>query len=311
MLNKPPFQPIFLHPKHWLTWLIAGIIYLTIFLPHFMRIWLAKGLGWLFYTFWHKRRQVVLANLTLCFPDNSPQENKILMKKFFFSLALTLFETALSWWANPNKLKKHVTIHGLENYQKAQAKGKGVILFSAHFTTLEICGAMASFTVQYGGMYRPAKNIVVEYLMLCGRFNRCSPWFTSRDIRGLIRSLRKNETLWYATDQNASRKEGIFVPFFGTLASTNYATSRLAKITQAAVVPFYGIRRADNQHYDVYFEPALTDFPSDSLEQDTTRTNQLIEQWVKKNPAQYLWSHRRFRTRPQITEPSFYDSAKK
>ncbi len=307
MQKKPEFQWSFLAPTYWATWFAMGLLYLSIYLPSFVRIGLSKGIAWILFTFWKKRRRIARINIQTCFPQKTALEQRQLLKQHFFSLSLGVFELALAWWANPHWLKKRVTVHGLEHIQKAIAQDKGVLMVSAHFTTIDICGAFASLFFEFGGMYRKAKNPVFDYLMLRGRYRRCPYLFSSKEVKGVIRCLRKKGIIWYAADQNAARREAVFVSFFGETASTSTATARLSKISKALVVPFYGIRRADGQHYDIYFNPALTHYPQGDLVKDTQRINHMLEEWITQAPEQYLWTHQRFRTRPDRAE-RFYEN---
>jgi len=307
MQEKPKFQWDYLSPIYWPTWLVMGLLYLTIFLPSSLRILFSKGIGVFLYLVWRKRRHIAKINIQTCFPNKTQQQQTELLKAHFFSVALGIFEIALAWWASPKKLASIVTIHGLENINKGLHQGKGILLVSAHFTSLDIFGAFASTAIEISAMYRKAKNPVANYIMLKGRFNRCPALFSSKEVKNLIRFLRQNNIVWYAADQNTARKESVFVTFFGETASTNMATARLSKITKAAVIPFYGKRSADAKHYDIYFEPLLDHYPQGDLHQDTQRINHIIEHWVCQIPEQYLWVHQRFRTRPNRTDPKFYE----
>ena len=111
----------------------------------------------------------------------------------------------------------------------------------------------------------------------------------------MIRALKKGEVVWYAPDQGHGKKDSLFVPFFNVPALTLAATSRLAKITGAAIVPYFPQRLPGKASYQVIIQPALEDFPSDDLATDTRRINQLLEEWIRQVPEQYLWIHRRFK----------------
>jgi KDO2-lipid IV(A) lauroyltransferase len=155
-------------------------------------------------------------------------------------------------------------------------------------------------------MYRPAKNPVVCQLMEKGRKRRCREVIPRDDVKRVVRSLRAGNAVWYAPDQNVGRGRAVFVDFFGHKAATTPASSRLAAMTGAKVVPFKVVRKADGSGYLLTLEPALEGFPTDDQEADTRRINALIERWVREYPEQYLWIHQRFRTRPNKSDPSFY-----
>ena len=142
--------------------------------------------------------------------------------------------------------------------------------------------------------------------MARSRALECGEVFPRDDIRRLLRRLRAGHVVWYAPDQNTQRKKAVFVRFFGHLAATTPATHKLAKMTGARVVPFKSVRKADGSGYRLELEPALEDFPSEDIEADTQRINDIIERWVREDPDQYLWIHRRFRTRPDRNDPRIY-----
>ncbi len=219
-----------------------------------------------------------------------------------------MFEFALGWWAPDAKLRDLVTMEGLEHLRAAFERGHGVILLSAHFTTLEIGGrfiAMQAGDLPLNAMYRPNENPVLERAIRDRRTRQFGTPIGRDDVRAMLRALRRNEAVWYAFDQNYRRKHRVFAPFFGVSAATNTATSRLAQTTGAAVVPFYTRRLPGTCRYVQRIDPALEGFPGDDAEADAARLNALIEGWVREAPEQYLWTHRRFRTRPR-GEPKFY-----
>ncbi len=153
-------------------------------------------------------------------------------------------------------------------------------------------------------MYRPNENPVLEHQIRGNREARFGEPIKRDDIRGVIRALRCGEGVWYASDQNYGHQHSVFAPFFGIPAATNTATSRIARSTGAAVVPFFTLRLPDGRYLQI-IEPALTDFPSDDPARDAERINHLIEDWVRQAPEQYFWMHRRFKDRPGY-EPRFY-----
>ena len=229
-----------------------------------------------------------------------------MLREHFASLGISILEAALGWWASKERLEKLVHISGMEHVEQARQQGKGIIVLAAHFTSTELGASLLSMYVPGYFMYRPHKNPVLDRVTYKGRMRWTEQSFTRDNIRGMIRALRNNRTIWYAQDQNTSRREGVFVDFFGHKACTNSATARLAKVTGASVIPFRCTRREDGRGYDLVLEPALENFPSGDLDADTQRINDVIERWVRECPAQYLWVHRRFRTRPDPNEPSPY-----
>lgn len=288
----------FLHPRYWLTWLGLGLLWLLVQLPWRLQMWLGKQFGLLMYYALPKRRLICCINLELAFPELSPQQRQWLTREHFISLGRGLLETALSWWGNDQKLAQQTVIEGMEHLQAAMQHG-GVVLLSAHFTSLELGGRILAQYAPLHVIYRPHQNPLIEWRVARLRSKRYGKAIPRDNIRDMIRSLQQGHVVWYAQDQNFGHKNSVFAPFFNILAATNTATSRLAKLGNAQVVPFFTLRTATG--YRLRFLPALENFPSPAILDDTTRINCLIEQQVREFPAQYLWTHRRYKDAPDGT----------
>jgi KDO2-lipid IV(A) lauroyltransferase len=282
-------------PQHWPMWLAIGFLWLADKLPWPEKRLLARGLGWFVFNILCLRRRVVFTNLRLCYPGASTAEITRLARAHYDSLALGLFELCAGWWSPTSKLPPHRII-GLEHLQGALARGHGVILLSAHFTTLEIGGRFIAESHTLGGLYRDPNNPVVAHLMRNQRARHMSPAVHFDDLRGLIRALRANAAIWYAPDQGKRSKSSLILPFFGVPAITNTATSKIAEMTGAAVVPFF-VRRDADQSYTLTLHPPLENFPTADATADAIRVNQLIEENISLCPEQYFWVHKRFKAR--------------
>lgn len=285
-------------PRYWPTWIGLGLLRALTGLPFTWQLAIGRTLGRIALRFSAHRRHITAVNLELCFPELDCVQRHDLLVRHFESVGIGLLEIALSWWSPPQKLQPLVQIEGLEHLHAALARGKGVILLSAHFTTLEIGGRLLAQYAPFHVMYREHKNAAFESVMKHARATHYEKVIERSDIRGMLRSLKDNHAVWYAPDQNYGREHSVFVPFFGIAASTITATSRLAHISGAAVVPFFQERLEANAGYRLSLQPALENFPSDDVEQDTQRINTIIETQIRRVPAQYLWTHRRFKTRP-------------
>ena len=292
--------------RYWPTWLGFLCLRLMVFLPYTWLCRIGKIIGHLTMLFAKKRRKIAEINLSLCFPELLESDRKALIKAHFESLGVALFEIPMGWWGSDNALRGLAHVQGLKHLEDALKQGKGVILLSAHFTSMEIGARLLTLFLPFHVMYRSHKNPVMEKFIAKNRAKRCEKAIRRDDVRGLIRSLRDGKAIWYAPDQNTQRKQAVFVKFFGHLASTNSATARLTKLTGAAVVPFQTIRRAGGDGYDLILEPALDNYPVGNLKADTQQINDIIEGWVRENPEQYLWIHRRFRSRPSTGDPPIY-----
>jgi KDO2-lipid IV(A) lauroyltransferase len=298
--------PPHLHPKTWPTWIGLGIFRLLILLPYPL---VMRSGGWIGHITWWllpaKRRLVLKKNLELCFPELETSERENLARQHIESMGKGTLEVALAWWGKSEKLSKLVNFIGLEHLEKASTAGHGVILLSAHFSSLEIGGRLLALKAPFEALYRPSDNPAVEYLMQKNRSRHTEGAISKNDIKGMIRSLRKGKTIWYAPDQSPGLKNSVSAPFFGIDTLTSTATARLAKLTGASVIPFIPLRRSDGTGYDLQLFAALDNFPSDDEVADAVRINQLFESWIRERPEEYFWFHRRFK-RQSTGKSGFY-----
>ena len=296
----------FLLPRYWPVWLGLGTVKLMAALPYRWQMalgrWIGHGLRW----FAPRRRRIAETNLALCFPEWSLAQRKTVLNAHFAALGMGLFETALAWWAPDEKLRNLAHVQGAEYLEQAMAQGKGVILLTGHFTTLELGARFITWRQSFHAMYRRHKNLLYETWMRQERERRSRlPPLPHEDLRGLLRAFKRGRAVWYAPDQNHGLRNSVFVPFFGIPACTLTATSRLAAMSGALVVPYFPRRLPGNAGYQVVILPALEDFPSDDPAADARRINALFEQYIREAPEQYLWVHRRLKTRPP-GQPDLY-----
>ena len=236
---------------------------------------------------------MVLVNLRVCFPELTEPARRTLARRHYQSFALGILEVARCWWRHPSALPP-CRIEGLEALQHATASGRGVLLVSGHFTTLEIAGRMLALRTPLCCLYRDPNNPVLADLLRRHRTAWLSRAIEMRDMSGLIRALRAGEVVWYAPDQGKWTPQSAVLPFFGQPAITNLSTSRLAKMSGAAAFTFFPRREPDGS-YVLTVGPELTDFPSADPEADTLRLTTLLEDAIRAAPEQYLWVHRRFK----------------
>ena len=307
-MDRPRFRATFFHPRFWLLWLGLGVLWLVVQLPYRLQLCIGRALGALMYRVAGDRRRIAARNLELCFPDKCAAERKHLLKENFASTGIAFFEMAMSWWWSKPRLAKLAHIEGLEHLKQAQLEGRGVILMAFHFTTLEIGAALLGQKHTIDGMYREHGNPLFDFIQRRGRerHNLDSLAVERDDVRGMLKLLRSGRAIWYAPDQDYGAKQSIFVPLFGIQAATVTATSKFAKLGKALVVPFTQQRLADGSGYKLVIHAPLSDFPGESDEADCLRINQWVERAIRECPEQYLWAHRRFKTRPP-GEPKLYD----
>lgn len=284
-----------IHPRHWPTWLALGLLRLFEPLPYPVLLWLGRRVGDLLLLLPLNFVRIARRNLELCFPDKSAAERQRILREHFRSVGIGLFETAMAWWSPDERIHKLTRLEGEEHLQQALALGRGAILLSAHFTTLEMGACALCTRIPTSIMYRPTSNAVLENFLMGNRSRRAKRAIKRDDIRTLITALKSNEPVWYAPDQSYRKKGAEMVPFFGIPAATNTATSRLARMTGTRVLPFFPERLPGSQGYRVVIHPPLENFPSDDAVADAQRFNELIEEQARRLPEQYLWIHRRFK----------------
>lgn len=296
---------VFLQPKYFGVGLGIVLLRLCVYLPYRVQMAMGRCLGRAAMPFASHRRHITKVNLQLCFSNLSEPQRKVLLTECFESAGMAIFESAIACWMPKKRLVKLFHFEGQNHLTQALSKGKGALILTAHFTTLDLGGRILSLYTPFNVVYRKHKNPVFDWLLRKGREKHVYGTVTRNDVRGFLKSFKKNIPIFYAPDQDYGRRHSVFVPFFGVMAATITATSRIAKIAQTAVLPYVVSRRSDNKGYIATLYPPLENFPTDDFYQDALQVNQLIERAINTNPEQYLWQHRRFKTRP-LGEDSLY-----
>lgn len=304
---RPTFGWRLLHPVYWITWFGFGLWYLLAQLPYRWQVGLGRRLGRLVLSLARSRREIARCNLALCFPEKSAQERQAMLVGLAEALGVAFFETGMAWFWSARRLDAIYTVKGLEHLQQAQAVGQGVILMAFHFTHIDIGAKLLSRSVSIDGLYRPHKNAVYDYVQFAGRHRHTSQGHAipRNDMRAMTKALRRGRAIWYAPDQDYGPKHSVFAPFFGVPAATITATSQLAKLGRATVIPFTQMRNPDGSGYTLQVYPPWEDFPGADELVDANRINRFVEARILEQPAHYLWVHRRFKTRPP-GEPDVY-----
>lgn len=304
-MPKDASQTSFAHPRYWPAWLGIGAMRLGAWLPWRLKLALGKGIGLLAWRLARRRRHITETNLWLCFPELSEARRAELVRETFIANGIGLLETATGWCRDPEHLRHRVTFKGQEHMARVQAEGKGALIIGVHFSTLDLGGALHSLFFPADAVYRPHDNPLFERFMTRARSRIFGQAIDRHDLRGVVRRLKAGHNVWYSPDQDFGREASVFAPFFGISAATVRMTSRIARLTGAPVIPLIFHRNPDNRTYTLEYLPPLEDFPSGDEVADATRVNAVIEQAIRKHPEQYLWLHRRFKTRPE-GEPGLY-----
>ncbi|HEC75157.1 MAG TPA: LpxL/LpxP family Kdo(2)-lipid IV(A) lauroyl/palmitoleoyl acyltransferase [Methylophaga aminisulfidivorans] len=291
------FQARYLHPKFWLSWIGLLCMRLSVYLPAKLQNLLGMLLGQILRPFMSGRAKIVMRNLALCFPEKTLAERKALADKVLLNSGMMMIETAISWWASDKQLKKRVTYQGLEHLEAAKAEGKGVVLLTGHFTSMELGGRLIMLQTPAYVMFRHLKNPLFNAVMIRSRTHHSEGIVMRDDVRAMLRALKKNKVVWYAPDQDFGPRNSIFAKFFGVTAATIPATARMVKMTGAKVVPFVPRRNQDGSYHIEIF-PAWDGYPTGNEIDDAQRVNDWIELQIRSMPEQYFWLHRRFKTQP-------------
>ena len=293
------FQWSFLLPQYWGIWMGIILLMLLAILPWAIQYRLAHFLGNLAFKQLKSRRKTTLRNLEVCFPEWSSEQRQENARQVFVDQMLGIFETLNAWYC-PQWFENRMTIQGLEHLKQAQENGQGVLLLGTHSTLLDAGGYLCSQYLTLGVVYRPQNNPLLDMLIYRCRATIYTQQIDHDDMRGLIRSLKEGQAIWYSPDQDFGLKQGIMAPFFGVPAATVTAHRRLLKMAKAVAVPLYFYRTGDikDPRYQVLIEPIVASIPSDSELDDAILVNKIIENQLRIAPTQYMWFHRRFKTRP-------------
>jgi KDO2-lipid IV(A) lauroyltransferase len=293
-------------PRWWPTWILVAALALAGRLPCRVRLGLGCVLGDLLRRLLRRRRRIAEANLALCFAHWSAARRRALLRDHFRELGIGLFDMAAAWTLPGAALDRNLRHRGLEHVAKALERGKGAMFVAAHLTSIEMSMQLASRLQPTYSIYRKNKNPVLDRVIHRGRSRQNAVMFHREDMRTLLTALRDQKVVWFSPDQDHGIAKGAFVPFFGQPAATVTTTARIAARTGAAVLPLLYRRLPGCEGYEFEVLPALEDFPGDDPVAATRRLNRIIEQQVYLAPAQYLWVHRRFKTRP-AGMPAVYD----
>jgi KDO2-lipid IV(A) lauroyltransferase len=304
---QPDFKLSFLLPKYWLTWLGVFILYTISWLPFKLQLFMGRMLGRLLMKIGSKRKHVALTNLRLCFPEKSEDELQILLKKNFENTGIALFETGMGWWWPDWRVKRKFKVKGLEHLEKARREGNGVLLLAMHYLSVEMNARGVGYGHPMVVFYRPHNNQLMEFFQFRGRGRSNKYMLGKRDVKGLMKALRDGEACIYLPDQDYGRNRSVFVPFFGVKeAATTTGTLIFARQKNVETMMIIPVRNDDGSGYTLEIMPPLENFPTKDNIADVTRINQELEKAISRKPEQYMWLHRRFKTRPNPDDASLY-----
>jgi len=287
----------FLHPKFYPTWILILLMKISIHLPYKLQIELGKVLGNFLFYIASSRKKIAEKNLSLCFPDKNKLQINFLLKKNFEEIGISFFETANAYFATNKKIKEKLIIKNEKYLQEAIDNDKSIILLASHFLSLML-GSRA-LLLKYGiaNIYRPQNNQLFDEIMRSSFVKNGAVMIKTKDTRSMLKAIKSKTPIWYAPDQDLGPNNSIYAPFFNIQTATVSATARLAQNDNTVVLPYH-FNRQGNQ-YIMEFQRPLKPYPTMNPIKDASKTNSILEKQILKFPDQYLWVHKRFKTRPE------------
>ena len=287
--------------------LLLGLLWLVHCLPLGAQALLGRGLGRLLYAVAGSRRRIALRNISMCFPEQSAAQHEALAREHFQWLGRSILERGVLWYASPERLKRLIHVEG--DVQLAERSERPVMWLVPHFMALDVAGVSVLLFQKRKGIsiYQQQSDPVMDAAIRRGRLRLGNAEIFPRDESGkaLFRAIRRGDAFFNLPDMDFGERDAAFVPFFGIPAATLLAPSRLARALNMVVQPVIAETLPGGQGYRVHFMPPWDDFPSADPLADTAAMNRWIESQIRLHPAQYLWVHKRFKTRP-AGEASFY-----
>ena len=306
MTQLPKFTAALLHPRYWPSWLGIGVLWLVVQLPYPVIYRLGNAIGRIAMRLMRRRAQIAYRNLELCFLHKSEAERHEMVVKNFESVGMGVMETGIAWFWPTKRVNRWMDASGLEHIRAVQDSGRGVLLIGIHFLTLEMGARMFGIHNPGIGVYRPNDNPVLDLLQTWGRMRSNKDMIDRKDLKGMIRALKNGEIIWYAPDHDYGPRASVFAPLFAVKdAATTSGTWMLAKTSKACVVPFVPRRKPDGKGYELIILEPECNPPLDDAETTAAWMNTIVEKCIMMAPEQYMWLHRRFKTRPEGA-PSLY-----
>lgn len=285
--------------------IIIGLLWLLHFLPSWAIATVGDVVGAVAFFLIPERRRVTRINLAKCFPGMGAEQRERLARAHFRAFCRSLLDRAILWWAPRARIERLIRIEGLEHLRALG--GAPAILFVPHFVGMDAGGTRLACEWNVVSMYARQKDAKANELLMRGRTRFGDQRLVSRQegIRATISAMRAGRPFYYLPDQDYGPRDAIFVPFFGVSAATVPGLSRIARIAGAKVLPCVTQMLPHGAGYVLRIEPPWDNFPTRDLAADTRRMNEYIERRVLEMPEQYLWMHKRFKTRPE-GEARFY-----
>ena len=288
--------------------ILLGVLWSLHWLPLGLQALLGRGLGRVLHAFARSRRRIALRNIELCFPEQPGAWHRALLRQHFLWLGRSIVERGLLWYASPERLRRLIHIEG--DVTLAERSERPVMWLVPHFMALDVAGVSVLLFQKRKGVsiYQEQSNAVMDVALRRGRLRLGNAEIFSRTdaAKPLLRAIRRGDAFFNLPDMDFGERDAAFVPFFGIPAATLLAPSRLASAMNMVVQPVVAQMLPGGQGYRVRFLDPWVHFPTADALADTAAVNRWIEEQIRLDPAQYLWVHKRFKTRPP-GEPSLYE----
>ncbi|KAA8998108.1 kdo(2)-lipid IV(A) palmitoleoyltransferase [Affinibrenneria salicis] len=299
MKKNQKFTAELLHPRYWLLWFGLGILFLLVQLPYPLLVRIGRLLGKCSRHFLKRRVSIARRNLELCFPERTQAEREQMITENFSSLGMGLIETGMAWFWSDRRVRYWFDVSGLENLHAACRKNQGVMVIGIHFMSLELGGRAMGLCQPMMAMYRPHNNKVMEWMQTWGRSRSNKAMIDRKDLRGMVHALKRGEAVWFAPDQDYGPRGSVFAPFFAVKqAATTSGTYTIGRLAKPAMITTVLIRKTGSLGYKLVIQPELENYPYHDEQAAAGYMNKVIEREIMRAPEQYLWLHRRFKTRP-------------
>jgi KDO2-lipid IV(A) lauroyltransferase len=290
--------------RAWPAHVLLALLWLLQWLPLALQAALGRALGRVLYTVARERRRISARNVQLCLPELSAQQRRDLLRDHFRWLGRSAVERALLWYASPARLRRLIHVEG--DVHLAERSERPVMWLVPHFLALDVAGVATQLfqSRPVASIYQAQSHPAFDAAMKRGRsrFGQGELFARSDTVRPLVRAIRRGHAFFNLPDMDFGPKDSAFVPFFGVPAATLLAPSKLARALDMVVQPVVAQMLPGGRGYRVCFLSPWTDWPSDDPLADARRMNEWIESVVRAEPAQYLWVHKRFKTRPEGEE---------
>jgi KDO2-lipid IV(A) lauroyltransferase len=280
---------------------MGRLVILTLWLLHFLPMpvlaRVGEGLGTIAFALVRSRRHIARVNLKLCFPELSDGEREALLRRHFRAFARGLLESGIAWWSTPARLRRTVRVEGEEHVHALL--GNRFIALVPHFVGIELEGMRMTLDYRGAAVYVHQKDAYIDAFLKRKRERFPGTRMIARQegVKAILRAFQNGQALQLSPDMDLGPRDAVFVPFFGVTAATVTALARIAKLTRARIVPLVIEQRRHN--YVARFYPAWENYPTEDPEADARRMNAFLEERIREMPEQYLWTHRRFKTRPE------------